>query len=87
MSDEISILIQDRKTGQRRNLTLNVVDISNFEYIHYFFQINITGNIEDLTKDVEKLTEIPSDELEVVFCGKKLSKSTIMRDLSLTPAT
>ncbi|KAF1762097.1 hypothetical protein GCK72_010359 [Caenorhabditis remanei] len=38
-------------------------------------------------KNVEKLTNIPSEELEVVFCGKKLAKSTFMKDLSLTPAT
>ncbi|CAI2349345.1 unnamed protein product [Caenorhabditis sp. 36 PRJEB53466] len=72
MSDAVTILIQDRKTGQRRNLTVNVKS---------------SENIEELTKNVEKLTQIPSEELEVVFCGKKLSKSTIMRDLSLTPAT
>uniref|UniRef100_A0A8R1DXF4 E3 ubiquitin-protein ligase parkin n=1 Tax=Caenorhabditis japonica TaxID=281687 RepID=A0A8R1DXF4_CAEJA len=71
-SSAITIFIQDRKTSKRRNL---IVKVKN------------TENIEKLTKNVEKLTQIPSDELEVVFCGKKLAKSTIMRDLSLTPAT
>uniref|UniRef100_A0A1I7TM01 RBR-type E3 ubiquitin transferase n=1 Tax=Caenorhabditis tropicalis TaxID=1561998 RepID=A0A1I7TM01_9PELO len=72
MSGAITILVQDRKTGQRRNLTL---------------EIDADENIAELTKNVEKLTHIPSDELEVVFCGKKLSKSTMMKELSLTPAT
>ncbi|UMM22804.1 hypothetical protein L5515_003827 [Caenorhabditis briggsae] len=72
MSNEVTVVLQDRKTGQRRNYTINV---------------NNNENILELTKSVEKITKIPSEELEVVFCGKKLSKSTIMKDLSLTPAT
>lgn len=72
MSDAVTIVLQDRKTGQRRNLSINV---------------NNDVNIAELAKNVEKLTQIPSDELEVIFCGKKLSKSTVMKELSLTPAT
>ncbi|CAB3402837.1 unnamed protein product [Caenorhabditis bovis] len=70
--EAVNVVVYDRKNQTRKNLTV---------------QIEKSQSIASLVKSVECATQIPSSELDVIFCGKKLSLATFLKDLSLSPAT